>query len=997
MQLPEFVKRKEQNNMNRKVSAARKRIASIIMAFMMTITLSFGIGDVSIVNVEAAEETKVLTNGNISVEIDKECNATQVSVDIKNAADGFHEFTNGPYVNNYKDFMYADNGLSAVINITDKDGKDVDYSGTMKVTYEVPDNWDLSHGVKAVSINTADFASLEFYSASPVDTDINGKKVSFTMDYNNGTDGNTTRFMLVQKLYSCDTNELADGVYDVNISMLSDVKYENLSMAANTVNRQAKLIISNGKKYLNVNFNMGVVMFMPAFANKVYSTDLTAKGNTSVPTYGSCIPGTINSFYGNKEAYDFSFTTMKNGIQGMGKKDDEIWELVNTQVLQNGIRAIHNVTLDVTKSLQDNGTFLIGFCSDIMDSLYDGDYGSDAGYNTTNIVVGNPIKTNENASDYVKTNTGADKSKLEAIFAEFINMSDPGSVLRNVYSEELYNQYYVPAWQKVYQAYAYADATTEQIEEAIKAAEEAKSKLVLIKVGEAGNSPVWNLNYILKKANKVDKELYTSASYNELVNLFPAAQAELDKGDEAYCKDIADMYYKIEIAYNSLVLKAQDYTALEKAINDVKDTTLDKYTEKTVKAFKDELQKAEDLLAAKDSSDEEVANQIKALYEAKDGLATYDILEDGVYKVNVSMLKTNRKDPSMAGGAINRIAKLEVVNGEYFLTIDFKGMTITNRFGYLSKLWYYDDGFTYNESGEPEGKLLDAEVLTTQKDSDGNDIIDIYNDADNLYPDLVKIKIGKTALSDTDGYVPLRVLVPIMETIAEGNGQHNVLMKVEWDSVVKTTEDDPDFKPTEPEEQSPALDVVDSATGIKVHADKGVFEKGVKLMVTPIESGDVYSKAENSLSEVGKKFKLYEIHFVNEAGQIVQPNGTVTVSYPIPDGYDSANVVLYRINEDGTKTLVKGVVEDGYYKVITKSFSTYALVEKGSTITDAENTKQVEETKKSQDTTTSQNNKSDNKSSVKTGDSAKYVICLMAMGLLAAASVIILKGKKKEA
>lgn len=165
-------------------------------------------------------------------------------VDIKNAADGFHEFTNGPYVNNYKDFMYADNGLSAVINITDKDGKDVDYSGTMKVTYEVPDNWDLSHGVKAVSINTADFAGLEFYSASPVDTDINGKKVSFTMDYNNGTDGNTTRFMLVQKLYSCDTNELADGVYDVNISMLSDVKYENLSMAANTVNRQAKLIIS---------------------------------------------------------------------------------------------------------------------------------------------------------------------------------------------------------------------------------------------------------------------------------------------------------------------------------------------------------------------------------------------------------------------------------------------------------------------------------------------------------------------------------------------------------------------------------------------------------------------------------------------------------------------------------------------------------------------------------------------------------------------------------
>ena len=52
-------------------------------------------------------------------------------------------------------------------------------------------------------------------------------------------------------------------------------------------------------------------------------------------------------------------------------------------------------------------------------------------------------------------------------------------------------------------------------------------------------------------------------------------------------------------------------------------------------------------------------------------------------------------------------------------------------------------------------------------------------------------------------------------------------------------------------------------------------------------------------------------------------------------------MVLYRINDDGTKTLVKGTVENGFYKVMTKSFSTYALVEQGSTITDAENSANV--------------------------------------------------------
>ena len=41
------------------------------------------------------------------------------------------------------------------------------------------------------------------------------------------------------------------------------------------------------------------------------------------------------------------------------------------------------------------------------------------------------------------------------------------------------------------------------------------------------------------------------------------------------------------------------------------------------------------------------------------------------------------------------------------------------------------------------------------------------------------------------------------------------------------------------------------------------------------------------------------------------------------------------MNEDGSKTLIKGTVENGTYSVIQKSFSQYALVEKGSTITDA--------------------------------------------------------------
>ena len=100
--------------------------------------------------------------------------------------------------------------------------------------------------------------------------------------------------------------------------------------------------------------------------------------------------------------------------------------------------------------------------------------------------------------------------------------------------------------------------------------------------------------------------------------------------------------------------------------------------------------------------------------------------------------------------------------------------------------------------------------------------------------------------------------------------------------------------------------------------------------------------------------------------------------YPIPEGYDINNLVLYRINEDGTKTLVKGVVEDGYYKVVTKSFSTYALVEKGSTITDSENTAMIAG------------------SNVKTGDSNNFVLWIMLLGISLGAGAITVAGKRRK-
>ena len=456
------------------------------------------------------------------------------------------------------------------------------------------------------------------------------------------------------------------------------------------------------------------------------------------------------------------------------------------------------------------------------------------------------------------------------------------------------------------------------------------------------------LNDLLAEAEEKEETAYTPSSwkvFSEKVDL--AKQVQLDS--EASTAEVTKAVEELTNGMNGLVERA-DTAELNNLIQEAELIKNNGYTEDSWNQLQTAIQEAKALLANADASQNEVNNQTAALQQSmdslkKDGELDKNNLEDGVYSIYGEMVKVNRKDFSMSNDAINHTVKLTVENGQYYLTMDFKGLSYLNKFGYLAELAYYDNGFVYDQYGEINGTLIAAEVLSTQKNADGTDVMDEFNQTGGsyegkLYPDQVKFSLVSDALNDEDGCVPLQVFVPVMEDISAGSGTQNVLLKLDWSTLKETTEDDPDFQPEEPVEQSPAVNVTDSTTGIKVEADKGVFPEGVEQVVTQITSGADYDRAASILSDVGKKFRLFEIHFELNGAE-VQPNGIVTVYYPIPEGYDADKVVLYRINEDGTKTLVKGTVENGFYKVMTKSFSTYALVEQGSTITDAENSANV--------------------------------------------------------
>lgn len=449
-----------------------------------------------------------------------------------------------------------------------------------------------------------------------------------------------------------------------------------------------------------------------------------------------------------------------------------------------------------------------------------------------------------------------------------------------------------------------------------------------------------DLNAAINKALEITEKnnVYTTDSWSALNKALEQAQkiAELAVPTQvnvnAAKNALASAIDGLEVDESKLA----DKLALRTTIDDAKAIQKGNHTDTAWNALQEAIADAEGVFNTLEARQDEVDASVRSLntavtlFNSSGDASTLDKnnLKDGIYSITADMIKTDRVSKSMADNAINHTAKLEVKDGEYFITLDFRGITIENRFGYLKDLSYYTEGYTYGNYGTIEGDRVAAEVLSTQKDSDGNDVIDQYNDANSLYPDMVKIKLAPSAIADADGYVPLHVFVPIMESIATGNGDQDVLMKLDWSTLKTASADDPSFKPEDPIEQSPTVDVTDSATGVKVHADKGVFAEGTAIAVSAITSGSEHNNATKALSDVGKKFSFYKLQASDADGNEIAPNGPVSISLPIPSGYDASKLAVYRINADGSKTLIQGKAENGLYTFTTRAMANFALVEK---------------------------------------------------------------------
>lgn len=377
------------------------------------------------------------------------------------------------------------------------------------------------------------------------------------------------------------------------------------------------------------------------------------------------------------------------------------------------------------------------------------------------------------------------------------------------------------AREKAQQIYDNEEATQTQVNLCVTAVDQAIQGLVV----EGGDRRA--LKKALASAETIlkDKDSYTAAAYQSLKKAYDSAKAVFEN-TEAEQSVIDDETESLNYALKNMkkvseakVDKSGLYDMIKTAVGLAAKDNL--YTAATIKNLKTALDAAEKIYKNEDATQDEVKEQVSALSKSISALeqkssssnnnnsgnngssdssnSSLDVnnLADGVYSVTGNMLKTDKTTASMSNDAINKTIKLTVKKGKYTLTLNFKGLTINNQLGYLGKLKYFKTGYTLDKYGSPKGSLGNVTVESYQKYDNGKKVSDSFG---SNYPDVVSFPM--IAEAKKDGYVPLQVFVPIMDSISKGSGTQPVFLHLDWSTLKKTTKNDSGFEDTSSNTQS---------------------------------------------------------------------------------------------------------------------------------------------------------------------------------------------------
>lgn len=124
--------------------------------------------------------------------------------------------------------------------------------------------------------------------------------------------------------------------------------------------------------------------------------------------------------------------------------------------------------------------------------------------------------------------------------------------------------------------------------------------------------------------------------------------------------------------------------------------------------------------------------------------------------------------------------------------------------------------------------------------------------------------------------------------------------------------------------------------GLVVKTAEDVFPQDAVVTVEKVaESAPVYQTVVTALQPVAEKFVAYEITAAKD-NVAVQPNGTVTATFDIPDDFDAAKTVVLYVADDGTAEKLSATIDEqlGTITATLTHFSTYVVAESTREIAD---------------------------------------------------------------
>lgn len=199
--------------------------------------------------------------------------------------------------------------------------------------------------------------------------------------------------------------------------------------------------------------------------------------------------------------------------------------------------------------------------------------------------------------------------------------------------------------------------------------------------------------------------------------------------------------------------------------------------------------------------------------------------------------------------------------------------------------------------------------------------------------------------------------------------------------------------PFVPEKRNIVLTDINN-TGVTVTGSSDILSDKMQLEVNILDSGDKYNNLKNTLDD--GKFTLYDMYLLKNYAEI-QPGGTVTVSIPVPDGYDGTKCKVYCLDNNGKVVEMNAELKDGKLVFDTTYIGTYAVWQSVSIDNNQANGNQNINSgnDNKQDVSSNKPNGNGSKKSPMTGNDSTGFVCF-GFGIVFLSAVVLAASKRRK-